>query len=375
MDMKRGLQYGAVIVFLACSSVWGQTPDQDQVSVAVKIIEFQTTKGLETGLSAFFKRREQERAFGRVTSGNGNITAADITFPTSSDAGITVFLDRITNEFGNFEVVLQGLVDENRANILSRPKAMVPVGAETPTTIETVQKIPYEDTIVVGATIQQVTSFRDTGVMLDVQALEVIDDDGNRNTMDDTYMRLRLTARVNEEGQRITVALDDALSGSGDNAIRVPEFISRSITTEVWVRHGQVLLMGGLFRNSENRNVSTLPWLTQGEDIFNGLVQRISPFSAPDVPISSSVGNQGFTESRRELVFLIKSELWRPAYTVADQYGFEEPEDEEKERESPTDVITDVIEGITGIPKGVAEGIAGTKAQDELSESLGGDEE
>lgn len=335
-----------------------------QVNVSVKIVEFQTSDSRETGLSAYFRRRNKERAFGRVTSGNGAILNADLTFPTDTGAGITVFLDRIRMSEGDLEVVLQALEDQNRAFILSRPSALVTVGSATPTEIKTTQAIPYENTQVVGATAVQITSFRDTGVTLNVSCPQLIDDDNNPNTKEDIYIQLNVTAQVIEEGQRITIALDDMVAGGifegGNNAIDVPEFVSRSVRTSVWVRHDQVLILGGLYRNTKNKSIATLPWLMQGEDMVFGAVDRIVPADVPTNPLSSVLGNRATSESRRELVFLIKATLWRPAYTVSDDFGFEEDEAAEGARlGSPTDVVTEVIEGITDIPKAVAEKVAG----------------
>lgn len=320
----------------------------------MKVVEFQTTKGVETGLSAYFLQSEQVRPYGRVSSGNGAITSADITFPTTTAAGITVFLDRINLDEGDIELVLQGLVDENRAFILSRPKAMVRVGSAKPAIIKTVQRIPYENTQVVGSTTVQVTQFEDTGVELLVYVPEVVDDDGRWETTDDTYVRLFIRADVKEEGQRVTVSLDDELANGGvfslgSNAILVPEFVSRSLMTQVWVRHGQVLILGGLYRNTKSKSLATLPWLTQGENALMGAVDRLIPGNLVANPISSTIGNRRTDEGRRELVFLVKAEAWRPAFTVADDYGFGE-EIKGRERIRPTDVITDVLEGISGIP-------------------------
>lgn len=361
------------LTLLSSAASWGQEPQQ--VSVSVKIIEFQTIKGVETGLSAYFRQRNDPRPYGRVSSGNGTIRSADLTFPSSTSAGITVFLDRLSNQYGDFELVLQGLVDQNRAFILSQPKAMITVGQTVPTIIQTTQDIPYEDTTVVGATAVQTTSFRPTGVTLQVLAPRVVDDDGDPGTTQDTYIQLTLTATVNEEGQRITVALDDSLAASGgifnlnSNAIRAPEFISRSITTTVWVRDGEVLILGGLYRNTKNKDLSTLPWLTQGEDLLNSAIQRILPFSTPAIPITTALGNQSTTEGRRELVFLIKAEMWRSSFTVADEFGIADSKaDAEKKKVSPTDVITEVIEGISEIPGGIA---GGDKKEASVTSDLG----
>lgn len=346
-----------------------QAPDIKQVSVSVKIIEFLTNKGLETGLSAYFKRRAQTSPYGFVSPGNGAISAGDVTFPTSTTAGITVFLNNITNGYGDFEVVLQGLIDQNRAFILSRPKAMVPVGVDPatsapfpPTKIETVQNIPFEKTVVIGATTVQATEFRPTGVSLTVQAPQLIDDDGVPNTTNDNYVQLTLTAVVNEEGQRITVALDDLLAANSNvfsttsNAISVPEFVNRSITTTVWVKNGEVLILGGLYRNSESRTLSTLPGLPKAESFINNAVERIVPFGIPDAPLSSSVGNNKSNNSRRELVFLIKTDVWKPVDTVASDLGFGDADEDEKPKRSPADVISGVLESITSLPKALDSG-------------------
>src|SRR5690606_30402443 len=96
-----------------------------------------------------------------------------------------------------------------------------------PAIIKTVQRIPYENTQVVGSTTVQVTQFEDTGVELLMYVPEVVDDDGRWETTDDTYVRLFIRADVKEEGQRVTVSLDDELANGGvfslgSNAILVP---------------------------------------------------------------------------------------------------------------------------------------------------------
>ena len=306
-----------------------------QVIVSVKIIEFQITKGVETGLSAYFLRTAKALPFGQVSA----LNMADLTFPTSSAAGITVFLDRIGIREGQFEFILQALVDENRAFILSKPRAMVVVGETTPTIIQTTQQIPYENTVVVGSTAVQVTAFEDTGVTLEIMVPEIIDDDGDWTTRDDIYVRLDVKASVKEEGQRIVVALDDQLAGGNNfslarNAISVPEFISRRIDTHVWVRNGQVLMLGGLYRNSKTKSNSTLPWLTAGENTVIGAIDAITPGSINARPLTSTFGSRSRSEGRRELVFMIKSEIWRPAYTVVTEPGLHRANGEAPSRET-----------------------------------------
>jgi hypothetical protein len=344
-------------------AAFAQAPNAppQQVNVSVKVVEFQTNEGFETGLSAYLAQVSRPKPYGGVTTPSGAVNSADITFPSSSAAGLTVFLDDIIWDDYNLELVLQALKNEDRAFILSRPKALVPVGTET--TLKTVVKVPYENTLVVGNTPVQTADFRDTGVNLVVTPTQVVDDDGNWTTTSDTYIHLDVTAEVRELGQRIVIHLDERLAGGADfslarNAITAPEFISRSMKTSVWVRHGQVLVLGGLYRNTKSKDLDTLPWLLEAEDTLVGVAERFLPGNFLGSPLSATIGNRASHAGRRELVFLIKAEAWRPAYTVAETHGFVEA-DSPKGKISPTEVISDVIQGITDVPKGIAEGLSG----------------
>ena len=340
-----------------------------QVNVTVKVVEFQATKGVETGLSAFYARRNEPKTYGRVSDGEGAISTADLTFPLDTEGAITVFLDRIRMSDGDLEFVLQGLVNENRAYILSRPKAMVMVRNAVPTAIETVEENPYENPTVVGTTVIGTTDFRKTGVMLQVGVPDIIDDDGDWSTTDDTYIQLAILAEVKELGEDIVVAVDESFAGAND--VVAPTFVSRSMNTKVWVRNGQILVMGGLFRNRKIKTLDTIPGLTKAEDLAVGLAERVVPGNFIGSPVSSTFGNRQTEEQRRELVFFIKCDVWSQLFTVADDSEFA-AEDAPKERVKPTDVIGDVIGGIAGIPEGIAEGIAGQESEKGVESELGG---
>lgn len=333
---------------IAPLTVQAQYQPPKQVIVSVKIIEFQATKGVETGLSAYFKKLQRPEPFGRITPNGNAINSADLTFPTSTAAGLTVFLDRISLSQGDIEVVLQALVDENKATILFRPRAMVPLDGSV-TTIKTTQMIPYESTQVVGATSIQVVKFKETGVSLEFTGMGAIDDDGDPNTKHDTYIHLKINAEVREEGQRIVVALDDLLaSGSSiqDKRITVPEFIERKIITEVWLPEGRVLMLGGLYRNNQNKTLSTLPGLKQAENFATGLVDRVIPGNSFSVPLSATIGNRSEQESRRELVFLIKVESWSESFSLGSDLGFENTDffdlDDKSGGVESEDLVTDI---------------------------------
>ena len=346
-----------------------------QVNVSVKIVEFQATKGVETGLSAYFRKRDKVDWFGVVHPARLGLLNADVTFPTTTGGGITVFLDNLRLTEGDLEMVLQALANENKASILSRPRGYARVGEPYVMSLKTITEIPYENTQVVGNTAQQTTDFRETGVTLTVTVPEIVDDDGDWfNTKDDSYIRLNIQADVKEEGQRLVVALDDSVSGGtftvAQNQITAPELVSRSIDTNVWVRNGQVLMLGGLYRNSKNKSLRTAPWLPQAENLAVGLAERLIPGNFLGSPVTATVGNRAVEDSRRELVFFIKCETWRPAFIV--DHGFEDEEETSTKRMLPTDVLTDVITGISEIPKGIAEEIVGPQGEG-LGSQLGDD--
>lgn len=336
-------------VFTATSH--SDTKPPEQVIVHVKIIEFQATKGVETGLSAYFKKLPRTGPFGSVTLSGNSIDSADLTFPSSTAAGLSVFLDRISMDSGDIEVVLQALADENKASILFKPRAMVMVGQTVPTHITTSQDIPFESTQVVGATAVQIVEFKKTGVTLNFLAPEIIDDDGNWDTKHDTYIQLNIDASVTEQGQRIVVALDDKLAAGGDfslaqNAISVPEFVTRTIKTTVWVPEGETLVLGGLYRNNENKTLSTVPFLKQGENFAAGALDRIIPGNSLSVPLSATIGNQNTSESRRELVFLIRAEVWYPSFSLGSDLGFDDSDlfDDAVESDEVTDELVEEVE-------------------------------
>ncbi len=345
-----------------------------QVNVSVKVVEFQARKGVESGLSLFYARRNTIRPYGRVAtagvgSGNGAITTADLTFPTDAESAITVFLDKISTGNGEIEMVLQALADENNAFILSRPRVMVMVGESTPTEIKTVQENPYAKPTVVGTTVINATDFRDTGVTLWVWVRKVIDDDGDWQTTDDTYVQLYVVADVTERGQDEVIAFDPRFGAS--QQVSAPSFLSRRIDTKVWVRHGEVLVLGGLFRNQDLRTIDTVPWMSKAENVAVGVAERIVPGNFLGTPLSSTLGGRDVEEQRRELVFFIKSEIWRPAYTVVDEFSLFDDEEAPKERRKPTDIIEDVLEGISGTSENIVDGVSGRPGRSKIDESLG----
>ena len=80
-------------------------------------------------------------------------------------------------------------------------------------------------TRVVGSTTVQVTDFEDTGVNLAVFVPEIIDDDGDWSSHDDTYIRLAVRAIVKELMDRLNVGPAALFSTLGRVAARGMETV------------------------------------------------------------------------------------------------------------------------------------------------------
>jgi hypothetical protein len=335
------------------------------VDVKVKIVEFQATKGVETGVNAFFARRNRYRAYNRLTSGRGAITSADLTFPIENSA-ITVFLDQIRMSEGDLEIVLQGLVNESLALILSRPRAKVMVRQAVPMIVTTVKDNPFEEPLSVGNNLVTITRFKKTGVTLNIGVPDLTDDDGDWATTDDSYVRLDITAQVDELGGEVDI----------QTGFTAPSYTNRMIKTTVWVRHGQMLILGGLYRNRKAKEVASVPWLNQGEKVAVGAAERVVPGNVLVSPLSSTLGSRRTTEERRELVFFIKTETWRPAYTVfPDESAFDGFEEEEIDAgRTPTDYITNVGKKVIDAPKAAVERVSGESVTTRLGADMEGSE-
>ncbi len=332
------------------------------VDVKVKIVEFQVTKGVETGFNVFYARRNRFRLYNRLSSGRGAITSADLTFPIENSA-ITVFLDQIRLSEGDLEFVLQGLVNDSLALILSRPRAKVMVRQAVPMIVKTIKDNPYEEPLSVGNNLVTVTKFQKTGVELNIGVPDLTDDDGNWATTHDSYVRLDIMAKVDELGGEVDI----------QTGFTAPSYTNRMIKTTVWVRHGQMLILGGLYRNRKAKESATVPWLNQGEKVAVGAAERVVPGNVLVSPLSSTLGSRRTTTERRELVFFIKTETWRPAYTVADDLfggGFEEEDADAKQ--TPGDYVTHVGKKVINAPKRAVEKVSGESVTTHLGADMEG---
>ncbi len=257
----------------------GEPLDLKQATVEAIVLEYSSTSLFDFGMSGVFARFAAPPG----STGPGTVSLVDMAFPSlnTTGLGLEMFLDNITIGEGTFEFLIQALQQDERIEILSRPRVTLQKGG-TQAVVQTVERVPYETTKVVGTTTVQVTEFKDTGVTLMVTLMDITDDE---------YVDLEVRAAVIAAGPRLSVAL--AAEPKEGAVLLVPEFFDRSVNTRVTVGDRQVLVLGALLSTEKSTSRRGLPVL--GE-----------------IPILEHLFSSRRTqEMYRELIFLLKPTIYR----------------------------------------------------------------
>jgi type II secretory pathway component GspD/PulD (secretin) len=141
---------------------------------------------------------------------------------------------------GSVRNVVHLLQQEKNAEVIASPRVMMVSGQSA--TIEAVEEIPYnEKTQTTGGGGGELaitsTAFKDVGVKLNVVAL----------VTDDNLIYL-------------TVQSEQSIS-TGESITDVPVVDSRSATTSLLLKDGEVVILGGLRREGKGKEVDKIPFL------------------------------------------------------------------------------------------------------------------
>lgn len=211
------------------------------------------------------------QTLGRSGSADVNVTNSSTSgaVPASSFPGTSISLIGTS-----VNAVLNTLQSKTNVKVLSAPKllmlnnetATLQVGDQVPIVTQQAQAV---DTV--GAPIVNSIELRDTGVILQV------------------------TPRVNDSGV-ITLDITQEVSDvatTTTSGINSPTIQQRRLTTTVATKSGQIIVLGGLIRDSQTRSKSGIPLLSQ-------------------IPIVGGLfGRSVDTGSRTELVILITPTIIR----------------------------------------------------------------
>jgi len=178
----------------------------------------------------------------------------------------------VTNNVAAFVTALDSVTDTTivanpKILALNRQKADVLVG----------EKIGYLSTTATATATTQTVEFLDVGTQLTVRPF--VSDEG--------YIRLELKPQISSSRIR------DVTPDSSGAAVTIPDEITQELTTNVMVRDGQTIVLGGLFKEETQISRSQIPYLG-------------------DIPVAGAAfkGRDDQT-SRSEVIFLITPHIVR----------------------------------------------------------------
>ncbi len=167
---------------------------------------------------------------GAVTSSVGNVS--------DGEGGLRVGV--VTNNVAAFIRALDAVTDTTivanpKVLTLNRQKADVLVG----------EKIGYLSTTATATATTQTVEFLDTGTQLTLRPF--VSDDG--------MVRLELKPQIS------SFRIRDVVPGTETAAVTIPDEITQELTTNVMVRDGQTIVLGGLFKEKTTITRRQIPML------------------------------------------------------------------------------------------------------------------
>lgn len=209
-----------------------------QVVIEARILEVQEGTGRDWGMSWGYNSNNLTEADSSDGSG-GYLSGTDSYYDASSlSDGITLGLGLLGSD--QFSAVYRNVVEDNTTEILAKPVITTLNGKKA--TIELTEEVPYKELEYVsdsGDATSTSYEFKDVGITLEVTP--IITDDG--------MIKIEVTPEISE----VTGYTDDG----------VPYVSSRKVETNVIVRNGQTLAIGGLIKDTKSTTDTEDPYLSK----------------------------------------------------------------------------------------------------------------
>ncbi len=203
-----------------------------QVLVEAKVIEVYTQDQLEKEIEWDYNKGT------RLDGGQEGITSfpAAATQPAVFD--FSPFSAGISGSYHRLHYFMKWLQTVNDAKILSSPNLTVSLGSTA--SIVTGEDLPIQSTSTTGSTVNTDIKYKRTGIQLQVTPIRI-----NSNSV-----RLSVTPEVS------TVTRYENF-----NETRTPVVSIRNVKTELSVRDGEIIMLGGLYSSEELNNEKKVPFL------------------------------------------------------------------------------------------------------------------
>ncbi len=247
---------------------------EPQVMISVVIAEITQTDDFELGME--IAGQDLNFSENAIVGPNGIIQGSDFDFVTGTDIGaaglgLGGFNFTVTGE--DFSFLFHAIQQESRLEVLSRPTLLVRNGQEGSITIA--DEVP----------IVESSRLNDTGQTQSTIGRE------------DVGIVLTATPQISPDGY-VTIAVTQEISNIGENiqlteGVASPIFQTREVVTNVTVRDGETVIIGGLIQKRVSEGVNKVPFL--GDLPYIG-------------PLFRSVST---SESKTELVIVMTVDILR----------------------------------------------------------------
>ena len=203
-----------------------------QVMIEVTVAEVTLTDDQEFGVAWLARNTDLGRFSGRMTSG---------TLGGTGGPGLNYLLDIA----GQTRASLKALASMDRISVLSTPRLMVKSGEEANidvgTEVPTISAQATSNIQTGGNTgIIQTIQYRKTGILLNIKPV--------------VYSNDRVDIELRQE-------VSEALPVGSDSGVSSPAIFNRSVSTNLSLKDGSAILIGGLMSNRETRGNSGIPYL------------------------------------------------------------------------------------------------------------------
>ena len=208
-----------------------------QVQVEASIMEVSLSDSLEYGLQWYFKNN----MFGK--SGTGML---DLDSSSGLSAAVPGFSYSLTGNDGAITGVLNALAKKSKLRVLSSPSILVLDNQTASIQVGDQQPVFKDSTTTDGGVVTQSVEYKDTGVSLEV------------------------TPHVNANGLvKMELKQDVTDVGEIDSATGQRSFLQRTIKSNIAVKSGETIVLGGLIRDNRADGKTGIPGLSNAPVVGN----------------------------------------------------------------------------------------------------------
>lgn len=212
-----------------------------QVMIEVTIAEVTLDNNQEFGVSWLTR----DRANGNSGLNRFNQTVTSGTLGGTGTGNVFTGLTYLLDIGGQARAQLKAFAEDNRLTVLSTPRLMVKsgeeasidVGTEVPTiTSQTASTQQVEGT----SNLLQSIQYRKTGIILNIEPI--------------VYSDNRIDLKIRQE-------VSEALPLGAADVVKSPSIFNRAVSTNLSLRDGSAILIGGLMSNRQNNGAGGVPLL------------------------------------------------------------------------------------------------------------------